>query len=308
MIYQSRLVFAAFAVSTILAGNNAIAVRFSNAELPPFFGAGVRFVAASLLLFLAVLALRLPLPRNRALVGAMIFGSLQYGVSFALGYWSLRQVQAGLFQVVLALVPLFTFVLAVAHRQEAFQWRVLIGGLVAAAGIAVIFGDQLGANVPFAALLAIVAVAACFSEAAIVFKAFPQVHPVTTNAFAMGTGAAILLGMSSISRETFSVPTLPATWISLIYLILFGSIATFVLFLYVLARWTASATSYQLVLMPIVTILSAAWLAHETVTPAFLLGGVLVLAGVYVGAVASPDAVRRVLHRPRRAQSMTTGK
>jgi hypothetical protein len=33
-----RLTLIAFIISTILGGNNAIAVRFSNMELPPFFG------------------------------------------------------------------------------------------------------------------------------------------------------------------------------------------------------------------------------------------------------------------------------
>src|SRR5688572_20088800 len=111
-----RLTLLAFVVSTVLAGNNAIAVRFSNQELPPFFGAGLRFGAAALILFGVVAALRLPLPTGRSLTGALVFGSLQYGMSYALMYWSLQQVPAGMFQVVLALAPLFTFVLAIAHR------------------------------------------------------------------------------------------------------------------------------------------------------------------------------------------------
>jgi len=101
-----RLTIIAFIISTILGGNNAIAVRFSNVELPPFFGAGLRFAAAALILFLIVLVMRLPLPNGRSLIGALIFGALQFGFSYALIYWSLLDVPAGLFQVILALVPL----------------------------------------------------------------------------------------------------------------------------------------------------------------------------------------------------------
>jgi drug/metabolite transporter (DMT)-like permease len=149
-----RWTWIAFGISTLLGGNNAIAVRFSNAELPPFFGAGVRFAAAALLLFLIVLALRLP-----------------------------------------------------------------------------------------------------------------------------------------------------ATWIAVLYLVLLGSVATFVLALYVMARWTATASSYQRVLMPIVTVFFASLLAGETVTAALLVGGLLALAGVYVGAIAPPDLLKRMLSRQRAAQS-----
>ena len=296
-----RLTLLAFVVSTVLAGNNAIAVRFSNQELPPFFGAGLRFGAAALILFGVVAALRLPLPTGRSLTGALVFGSLQYGMSYALMYWSLQQVPAGMFQVVLALAPLFTFVLAIAHRQERFQWRVLVGGLIALAGIALVFREQLVARAPLLPLLAIVLAAACIAESVVLFKTFPKTHPITTNALAMGTGAVILFVISLLAREAPRVPALASTWLAVLYLIFLGSIATFVLALYVLARWTASATSYQLVLMPIVTVLSAAWLAGEAVTPSLVTGGLLVLAGVYVGALARPDLLTRWRSRPRKA-------
>jgi drug/metabolite transporter (DMT)-like permease len=161
-------------------------------------------------------------------------------------------------------------------------------------GIALVFRDRLTANAPLLSLLAIVLAAACVAESVVLFKTFPKTHPITTNALAMAMGAAILWLMSWVWRETPQWPTLPATWLALFYLILFGSIATFVLALFVLARWSASVTSYQLVLLPIVTVLSSAWLTHETVTVAFLLGGLLVLAGVYVGAIAPSNFLLKI--------------
>lgn len=292
-----RLTLLAFIVSTILGGNNAIAVRFSNVELPPFSGAAIRFAAAALILLLIVLALRLPLPKGRSLVGVLVFGALQFGISYALMYWSLLKVPAGLFQVVLALVPLFTFFFAIAHRQEAFQWRILVGGLLAVSGIAIVFRGQLIANVPLLSLLAVVLAAACIAESVVLFKSFPKSHPITTNALGMAVGAAILFTMSMLTRESPAVPDLPATWIALLYLIFFGSIGTFVLALFVLSRWTASATSYSLVLMPIVTVLFASWLAGEAITASLLAGGLLVLLGVYLGALAPVDLLKRALSR-----------
>jgi drug/metabolite transporter (DMT)-like permease len=303
-----RLTLLAFIVSTILGGNNAIAVRFSNMELPPFFGAAVRFAAASLILFVIVLALRLPLPKGRSLTGVLIFGALQFGISYALIYWSLLQVPAGLFQVVVALVPLLTFLLAMLHRQESFQWRILIGGLIAVGGIAIIFRDSINTNVPLPALLAAVLAAACIAESVVLLKGFPKSHPVTTNALAMGMGAAILFGMSWLFRETPQWPTLAATWVSVLYLILFGSIVTFVLALYVLSHWTASTSSYQLVLMPLVTVLFASWLANEEITLAIIFGGLLVLIGVCIGVLMPPDFFQKVVSRGSRTQELNSPK
>ena len=44
--------------------------------------------------------------------------------------------------------------------------------------------------------------------------------------------------------------------------------------------------AYQFVLIPVVTVLVSSWLDGETVTIALVAGGLLVLAGVYVGALA----------------------
>lgn len=289
----ARLTLTAFLISTILGGGNAIAVRISNDELPPFFGAAIRFAIASLLLFLFVLYRRLPLPKGRALVGVLIFGALQFGVSYALIYWSLLEVPAGLFQVILALTPLLTFFLAIAHRQEFFRWKVLFGGLLATAGIAIIFGNQLNANVPMFSLLAIILASACFAEAIVLFKSFPKAHPVTTNALAMGFGAFVLLLSSWMFQEPLVVPGLVDTWLAVGYLVVFGSVGTFVLALYVLSRWTASVTSYQLVIMPVVTVILASIFTHEEVTIALLFGGVFVLVGVYVGALMPPEVFKK---------------
>jgi drug/metabolite transporter (DMT)-like permease len=303
-----RLTLLAFIVSTILGGNNAIAVRLSNMELPPFFGAAARFAAASLILFVIVLALRLPLPRGRSLVGILIFGALQFGISYALIYWSLLQVPAGLFQVILALVPLLTFLLAMLHRQESFQWPLLIGGLVAVSGIAIIFRDGINTNVPLPALLAAILSAACIAESVVLLKSFPKSHPVTTNAVAMAVGAVILTATSWLFREVPALPTQTTTWMSILYLIFFGSIITFILALYVLSHWTASASSYQLVVMPLVTVLFASWLANERITFALIVGGLLVLLGVCIGVFLPSDFFSRAESRGREVQELNTPK
>ena len=295
-----RLTLIAFVASTIFGGGNAIAVRFSNVELPPFFGAAVRFLAASFFLFLYVFYRRLPIPKGRSLVGVLIFGTLQFGISYALIYWSLLEVPAGLFQVILALTPLLTFFFAVLHRQESFRWQTLFGGILAVAGIAIIFRNSLSVDVPLISLLAIVLAAACFAEAIVLFKTFPKAHPVTTNAIAMGVGAFVLFIGSWIAQETLIVPRLSETWMAVGYLVLFGSVGAFVLGLYVLSHWTASAGSYMLVLMPIVTILLSSWITHEEVTSALLAGGVLVLVGVYVGALMPPELFKKVISQKKR--------
>jgi drug/metabolite transporter (DMT)-like permease len=81
------------------------------------------------------------------------------------------------------------------------------------------------------------------------------------------------------------LPNQISTWIALGYLIVFVTIIVFLLYLYVLGRWTASGTSYGFVIIPLVTVVVASTLAGEQITLSFIAGGVLVLVGVLVGAL-----------------------
>jgi drug/metabolite transporter (DMT)-like permease len=281
-----RLTLSAFAVLAAIGGANSVGIRFSNRELAPFWGAGLRFALAGLVFFGIVWARRIPLPRGRALLGTLIFGALGFGLSYALVYWGLLEVPAGFTQIILASVPLLTFFFAVLHGQEAFGWRPLAGALVALAGIGVMFRAPV-TPVPFLPFLAIVGTAASIAESTVVARQFPKVHLAAMNAVAMIAGAALLLVTSGIVGEPRALPTFAVTWIAFGYLVLVGSVAIFALFLFILKRWTASATSFLFVLFPISAVALSAWLEGEPLTPALLLGGVLVLLGVYVGALAT---------------------
>lgn len=283
-----RLPLAAFIFSILFVGFNAIGVRFTVLELPPFWGATLRFAPAALLLFLLVIILKLPIPKGRGLVSAVIYGALNFGGSYAFLYYGLGKVQPGMATVILALVPLFTMIFALLHHQESFHWRALLGTLLAAGGIALVFSEQLRANVPVLSLLAVVFGAVCISESSVIAKGFPRNHPITTNAIGMTIGAMILFVMSLIWHEPQVLPVKTRTWLALIYLILVGSCIVFMLFLYTLKFWTASKLSYQFVLLPFVTLSASAWLSGEKLNSILLVGAVLVLLGVYVGVLYKP--------------------
>lgn len=287
-----RLTLLAFGGAVLIGGLNFVAVRQSNAELPPFWGAAARFGLASLLLFAFAVVSRVPLPRGAALVGALVYGVLGFGAGYAFAYWALVEVPAGLASVLMATVPLLTFFLAIAHGLEAIRWRALAGGLLALGGIALVFRDQLGLAVPLGSLAAMGAAAICAAETGVVMKRFPRTHPIASNAVGMAVGTVLLLFIALASGERVAVPVREATWLAYGYLVLAGSIGLFVLFVFVLTRWTASATSYMFVLTPLVAIPVGAALASESVSPIFLLGGALVLGGVYVGAIALPSRAR----------------
>jgi drug/metabolite transporter (DMT)-like permease len=278
-------VLAAFVAMVLLGGANFVAVRFSNAELAPFWGAGSRFAISAVILAVIGLVLRVPFPAGRTLVGASLYGLFGFGGFYAGAYVGLQEASAGLGAVVLSLSPLTTFLLAFAQRQERFRWRALIGALVAVAGIVVMYGGPGTAGVSLGSLLALLGASVSVSQAGVIAKWFPKAHPVSMNAVAMGVGTVLLLVLSVLTGESQTIPIRAATWTALVYVILLGSVGLFVLYLIVLKRWTATRTAYAFVLFPVVAAGLGAWLEHTPVTLSLALGGVVVIAGVYIGAL-----------------------
>lgn len=280
---------AAFAVAVTLGAGNFIGVSVSNRELAPFWGAALRFGIAAMIFVAIALVLRLAWPRGRTLWMTVVYGALSFGVFYALMYWALVRVSAGVATVVMAVVPLGTLLLAAAQRLEPLRWRSAVGALLACVGILwMTFGPQ-DVVLPLAALVAMLLAAACVSESVIIGKAVSGNHPAMTNAVGMVVGAALLALFSMVAGETWAIPQEPSVALALAYLVTFGSVGLFVLVLLIVRRWTASATSYMFVLFPVVTMLLDRVLLDVPISPQALSGAVLVMAGVWFGAL-SPGA------------------
>lgn len=276
----------AFATAVLLGGGNFLAVRFSNQELPPFWGAGLRFGLAAAAFVVMALALRLRWPRGRQLGLTGLYGVTTFTLSYALMYWALVRVTAGMAAVILAAVPLVTPLLAAAQDLERLDRRLLGGAVVALGGILVMTVGPDGLALPLSGLLAIIAAALTIGQSVIFGKRVADNHPVMTNAVGMSLGAGLLLVVSAVAGEAWALPREPRVVWSVIYLVGGGSIALFVLMLLVVRRWTASAGAYAFVLFPVVTMLAEAWLGDEPLTARGVLGAGIVMTAVWFGALA----------------------
>lgn len=292
-----RTTLAAFLGIVVMGGLNGLAVRYSNQELDPFWGAALRFGLAAVLLWVWVLARGLPLPRGGALLGSVLYGLTGFGISYALAYYGLVETPAGVGMVILSLVPLLTLVLAALVGLEKLSLQALAGSIVAFGGAALLFGERItGAGtqaIPAASLMAILGAAVAIAASGVIVKRLPRAHPVVNNALAMATGALMLLGVALVAGDRLVAPGQTSTLLAVGYLVVLGSVALFMLFLHVIERWTASATSYSLLLMPIVAVVAGALMLGEPVTPALLLGGGLMVLGVYLGALAPSISIVR---------------
>jgi drug/metabolite transporter (DMT)-like permease len=299
-------VLAAFVGTTLVGGFNFVAVRLSNEELAPLWGAASRFLTAGLLLLAVGALVRWPFPKGHALTGTLLYGVLNFAAFYALMYWALLFTSAGFAAVAISLTPLLTLLFATIHGLERLTAPRVAGGFIALLGIAVVFSDQLSLDIPLLALLALLGAAAAGAESTVLLKRFPPAHPMTRNGIAMAIGGILLYGASRTVGEERVIPTESKTWLVFAYLVIIGSMLLFFLVLHIIAHWTASATSYAFVLFPVVAVAAGSLLAGETFTPLFMTGTALVIVGVYVAALRGRSGAPRGTPVPTSTPPKTT--
>lgn len=280
-----RNILAFFAAFIILIGGGPVAVRIGYAELAPFWLGLARFGLGAAVFWGLALYKGLPVPKGRALAGAMLYGVLGVGFTFVLLGWGMVKTPASLTSILMALVPLMTVLLSFFQGVEAFSARGLFGSLLAVGGIAIAVGGSASADISLPHVGAIVLGAVFLAQSGVVIKRFPPNPPIMTNAIAMTVGAVFLAIASLATGEVWVIPSLLSTWAAIGYLVIFVTVIAFMFHLQVLNNWSASGTSYGFVIIPLVTVIVASIIADEQITVNFLIGAVLVLAGVLVGAL-----------------------
>lgn len=278
-----RVALGAFTGAVLVGGSNFVAIRFSNRGLDPMWGAGLRFALAAAVFAILLVLLRLTIPRGRPLGLVLAYGVLAFGGGYGFLYWAMQDVAAGTAAIAMAIGPLLTLLLAVAHGMEVLSRRAVLGAVVALAGSAVIFLEPASGGFGWRSYALLGAAALCFSESVVVSKLARQ-HPVVMNFVGMTAGALVLLCAAVVAGERLALPRDGETQAAVVYLI-GATVALFLLTLLVVQRWTASVTAYAFVLMPVVAVVVGALLADERVAAPTVAGGAIIAAGVYVGAV-----------------------
>lgn len=276
-----------FASLVLLAGSSSVAARVSERELAPLWSAALRFGLAALVFWAAAIFRRLPPPTWAMVKSASVLGILNVGLGSTLVYWGLQSVPVVLVQTLTALVPLLTQLLARLHGIEILRLRTLLGAITGVVGVIIVLGRP-GAMIGTpAALLAVFGAVLCTSESFVMVKVLPSVEPVTTNAVAMTMGAAMLVALSALFGEARVVPHTPTGVVALLFNVIFGSVLLFWLYLWLLKTWPVTSLSYVFLLAPLATLAVAAFVGEAQVTIGLLVGGAVVIGGVYVGITAA---------------------
>ncbi|UGX87766.1 DMT family transporter [Phyllobacterium meliloti] len=272
------------AVLATLWGASYTFIKIGVETIPPVTFIAARTLIAGGLLLVIIKMRGLSLPRDPAVWKRFfIQACINSVVPFTLVAWAEQTVNAGLATILNSTTPIFAFLLtALITRHEPVTTRKVFGVAAGVVGISLIIGLEAfnGIGKELVAQLAIVAATISYAVAAIFGKGFKGLDPMMPAAGSMICGAVILIPVSLVVDQPWTLAPSAHSLLALLGLSVFSTALAFVIYFRLInTLGTVGATSQAYLRVPIGVGIGVLFLG-ESLTSTAWIGLVCVIAGV----------------------------
>jgi drug/metabolite transporter (DMT)-like permease len=284
---HDRVAYAWLIAMAVAFGGTWVAAPWATDEIGPLTVAFVRFVLASVLLFIWARVQRIPLHLRRSdlpLILAMgATAVLGYNILFLYGVRLAPSTDGSI--IVPGLAPVVTTVLVWLLYGERLAGRATVGLGLAVAGLVLVIGPVFGGSEQrILGDLLFVGGAIVWGIYSVVSRlATTRFHPVAASLFTTVAGIVMLAPFTIAEGDWAELPTAsPRALGGIAYLGAIGTVLALVAFSEGIRRIGTARASAFTVLVPVVGVVLSAWLLGDPVTPLTVGGGALVLAGLWL--------------------------
>lgn len=281
------LIILAFIAIYVIWGSTYLLNKIAVMELPPMMLASIRFLSASILIFIIAkligidLSISLKQLRNTAIAGFLF---LTYGNGVVV--WALKYVDSGFTALEISAQPLVVLLLMRILEGKKIELMSIVGVILGFIGIFLLVsqkelisqeGMALGMLMIFSCM-----VSWGYGSLFVAKADLPSNFFVNTG-YQMFTGGTMLLLTSLILGEVW---TLPTQWsgpvqLSMILLIVFGGIVAFTAFNYLLKTVSPEKVATSTYVNPIIALILGWYFLNEQITVQSIVAAVVLLTGVY---------------------------
>ena len=279
-------VITAFFSIYVIWGSTYLAIRYAVAAIPALYTAGFRHLIAGSILLLWALA-KGQRPTWLQIKASVVIGFLFFLIGHGSLHWAETQIPSGLASLLIASEPIWVFLMTCAAEK---RWRMnrylLVGVALGLAGVGLLLGRDVWSSGGGGFLGAVACLVGAISwSAGIIYSRRSHLSgsPLLLSALSLLAGSGMLLASGTVLGEYrgFSFVNVPRlAWLSLAYLIVFGSVIAFTAYNWLLERYSPTLVATHTYVNPIIAVLFGWWFAAEHVSFNVLLSAAMVIAAV----------------------------
>ncbi|CAA9195180.1 DMT family transporter [Flavobacterium collinsii] len=227
-----------------------------------------------------------PWPKGKQWRTIIILAFLNFVCSNGLSTWGVKYMSSGLGAIISALFPIWIIIINFFNGQKIAKMA-LVGILISFGGVCIIFIDYLSdffrPDFQFGIILMTASTITWAFGILETKKKASSFNPYFSLGLQMLISSVFLFGITEatgINIPLSEIP-LPSLW-SIVYLVLIGSVLTFIAFIYSLQHLPTEISSIYVYINPIVAMILGSFIFGETLTQAIAIGTIVTLTGLYL--------------------------
>jgi drug/metabolite transporter (DMT)-like permease len=227
-----------------------------------------------------------PWPNKRQWRNIFILSILNFMLSNGLSTWGVKYISSGLGAIIGSVFPLWIVIISF-FRGEKVSWRGVVGLLICFSGICVIFYDYLNGFLEpefrFGILLSIIATFTWALSSIYIRENKTNFNPYFSLGLQMLISSFVISSIIGFNGSSIPLNEISAiSWWSIAYLVVFGSVLTFIAFIYALEHLPKEVSSLYAYINPIVALFFVYVLFNEPLTVPIIIGGIVTVFGLYM--------------------------
>ncbi len=281
------LIILAFFSIYVIWGSTYLLNKIAVTELPPFMLASIRFISAGVLIFIIAWFTKMKLKITRKqLFNSVIAGFLFLTFGNGVVVWALKYVDSGFAALEISAQPLVVLLLMRLFDGKKIKLMSVIGVILGVIGIYLLVSQkELISNEN--TIIGMLMIFACMLSwgygSLFVSKADLPSNFFVNTGYQMIFGGTMLLIASFIFGEVWTYPT---QWsqpvqISMIILVIFGSVVAFTAFNYLLRAVSPEKVATSTYVNPIIAMTLGWYYLNEQITTQSIVAAIVLLTGVY---------------------------
>jgi drug/metabolite transporter (DMT)-like permease len=280
----------AFAIIYFVWGSTFLAIRIGVREVPPLLLAAMRFLVAGLVLYGWMIARGERSPSGRQWRSASVLAILIFVIDYGLLFWAEQRVPSGIAAVMLATIPAFMALSEIiVLRTQRLTLRLGLALLIGLGGVAVLMSRSLdlgGTPIEAVGAGALIIASMSFSVSSALARKLPlsPSKVMSSGAQMLAGGGFLVLAAAALGEFRHFHPWTVSrgAWLSLLYLIVAGSIIGFTAYVWLIDHESPTKVGTYAYVNPVVAVLLGYFLAGEALGRRTILGTLLVLISVVV--------------------------